>query len=256
MIGNLHLTRPWVMALLAAVLLSGSAIALASPATIDLISANGSGYDPLSPAEQTRALESLRGAGVQAESLFLPSAAPALTSDTVSPAPAEVVLLIERHQEDKQVYATGRWPRRADVYLYRYTDNTLIRQIYNLDSGQVEQVDAVQGVQLPLTAEETQRALAIALNDQTLRPRLDAEYQLITHGPLVSADQLDVKAMVFHADAAPGVDLQAAGECGLRRCAQLLLATADNVALPVIPIIDLSSGVVLTELAFDGATMH
>ena len=92
--------------------------------------------------------------------------------------PAEEVLLVERHQEDKQTYAQGRWPRRADVYVYRYADDTLIRQVYNMDTNQVDQVDQVLGVQLPLTEAESQRALAIALADATMRPQLNAEFRL------------------------------------------------------------------------------
>lgn len=256
---NYRLAQRRLTALLAAVLVSGAAITLAAQGTLaGLAAAGGQGYDPLTPAEQERALQSLRQDEAGMQGLHLPLRADAPPADSgaaanAPPAPAAEVLLVERHQESKQVYAQGRWPRRADVYVYRYADNTLIRQVYNLDTNQVEQVDEMQGTQLPLTDAEALRALALALADANVRPRLDAEFQAITQQPLVSADQLLVKAMVFHADAALGQDLGAAAECGLRRCAQLLLAAGDNVALRVIPVVDLSSGAVVRALPFDGA---
>jgi hypothetical protein len=202
-------------------------------------------------------MQSLRTTGISTQSLRLPSADPdaagSPVTDGVPPGPAEEVLLVERHQESKETYAAGRWPRRADVYIYRYADNVLVRQVYNLDTNQVEQVDQMQGTQLPLTEAETQRALAIAMADATARPLLNAEFQSITQQSLLASDQLIVKAMAFHADSAPGQDLGAAAQCGIRRCAQLLLAAGDNIALQVIPVVDLSSGAVVKALPFDGA---
>ncbi len=237
MTGNYRKVRLWLIALLAALLLSGTAIMLASPATLAQFGgADTVGYDPLTPAEQARALQALEGAGAVVQGLQLPGvAARSVTAAGVPAGPPEEVLLVERHQEDKQTYAQGRWPRRADVYVYRYADDTLIRQVFNMDTNQVEQVDQVQGVQLPLTDAETQRALAIALADANARPQLDAEFRLITQQDLVSPDQVILKAMTFHADAAPGQDLGAAAQCGVKRCAQLLLAAGDNVAFRVIP---------------------
>jgi hypothetical protein len=259
MTGNYRKARLWLIALLATALLSGTAKTMASPTTLaQFTGTTPTGYDPLTPAEQTRALQALQGAGRAMQGLTLPdsasrtgAAAPA-TAGT-SAAPAEEVLLVERHQEDKQAYDQGRWPRRADVYVYRYADDTLIRQVYNMDTNQVDQLDPVQGVQLPLTAAESQRALAIALADGIVRPMLDAEFRLITQQDLVSSDQLILKAMTFHADAAPGKELGEAAQCGIKRCAQLLLAAGDNVALQVIPIVDLSSGKVVQALPFGSA---
>lgn len=250
MTGNYHKARLWLIALSAAVLLSCTAITLASPSTLaQFTGTTATGYDPLTPAEQARALQALQGAGTVMQGLKLPDTA----ARTGSAAPAEEVLLVERHQEDKQTYDQGRWSRRADVYVYRYADDTLIHQVYNMDTNQVDQVEQVQGVQLPLTAAESQRALAIALADAKVRPLLDAEFRLITQQDLVSGGQLILKAMTFHADAAPGRDLGEAAQCGIRRCAQLLLAAGDNVALQVIPIVDLSSGKVVQALPFGPA---
>lgn len=255
MTGNHRQVRLWLIALLAALLLSMTVVTLASPTTLaQFTGAAGAGYDPLTPAEQARALQNLQAKGALAQGLQLPDAAArSMTTAGVPPMPAEEVLLVERHQEDKQTYAQGRWTRRADVYVYRYADNTLIRQVYNMDTNQVDQVDQVLGVQLPLTEAETQRALAIALANTTMRPQLNAEFRYITQQDLVSADQLILKAMTFHTDAAPGQDLGAAAQCGIERCAQLLLAAGDNVALRIIPIVDLSSSAVVQTLPFGSA---
>ena len=257
MTANYRKARLWLIALLAALLLSGTAITLASPPTLAQIAGTtATGYDPLTPAEQSRALQALQGAGTVMQGLKVPDTAArtgAAPAGGTAAAPAEEVLLVERHQEDKQTYAQGRWPRRADVYVYRYADDTLIRQVFNIDTNQIEQVDQVQGVQPPLTAAESQRALAIALADAQARPLLNAEFRLIMQQDLVSGDQLILKAMTFHADSAPGRELGEAAQCGIKRCAQLLLAAGDNVALQVIPIVDLSSGKVVQALPFGSA---
>jgi hypothetical protein len=254
MSGNYRKARLWLIALLAAILLSGTAITLASPTTLAQFTGPvPTGYDPLTPAEQAKALQALQGAGTVVQGLRLPDTAARTAAAGTSAVPAEEILLVERHQEDKQTYEQGRWPRRADVYVYRYADDTLIRQLYNMDTNHVDQADQVQGVQLPLTAAESQRALAIALADAKVRPMLDAEFRLITQQDLVSGDQLILKAMTFHADSAPGRELGEAAQCGIKRCAQLLLAAGDNIALQVIPIVDLSSGKVVQSLPFGSA---
>lgn len=250
MTSNIRRARRWTIAVLAAILLSGTAITLASTAPISQ-TGGGAGYDPLGTDEQARVVQALQQAGA------LPPAAAAAASAaaaTVPAAPEQEILLVERHAEDKATYAQGRWQRRADVYVYRYADDTLIHQIYNLDTNQIDRVETVQRVQLALTAAETQRAAAIALADPVLRPQLDAEFQRITGQVLTAPEQLQIKAMAFHADSAPGHDLGAAADCGLRRCAQLLLAAGDNIVLPLIPIVNLSSGAVAQTMPFDGST--
>jgi RNA 3'-terminal phosphate cyclase len=122
-----------------------------------------------------------------------------------------------------------------------------------MDTNQVDTTEQVQGVQLPLTERESQRALAIALADPNVRPMLDAEYRSITQQELVAAEQLIVKAMTFHASSIPAEDVGSAAACGIKRCAQLLLAAGENVALQVIPVVDLSSGIVVNALPFNRA---
>src|SRR5215208_170461 len=62
------------------------------------------GFDPLSSKEVNLAKQ-----------LALSDAISASRSDQ----PMEL-LLVERHEESKEVYAGGAWPRRADVFFYDY----------------------------------------------------------------------------------------------------------------------------------------
>ena len=119
MTGNHRRVRLWLIALLAALLLSITVVTLASPTTLAQFTGTAAvGYDPLTPAEQARALQNLQRKGTIAQGLQLPDAAArsmttAAAAAGVPPMPAEEVLLVERHQEDKQTYAQGRWPRRC-----------------------------------------------------------------------------------------------------------------------------------------------
>ncbi|MBK8051448.1 MAG: hypothetical protein IPK16_32755 [Anaerolineales bacterium] len=249
---SLKLARRWTIALFAALLLSGTVIALASPSTLaNLTGASGTGYDPLNPTELGRALQ-VGGAS----NMMMPQAGLARdgAGESVPAAPAEVLLLVERHQEEKAAYAQANSPRRADVYIYRYSDDTLVHQIVDVATGAVDQTETQQGVQLPLTVAEEQRSLAIAFADPVVRASLQQEYEMEFGQPLASTDQLQVKAMTFHADSAPGRDIGAAATCGLRRCAQLLLTAGENVVLQTIPVVNLSEGNVAHVLTF-GATV-
>ena len=54
-------------------------------------------------------------------------------------------------KETKEVMRSGNWPRRADVYTYLYDSDTLLLAVMNLTTGQVDSVETMQNVQLPLT---------------------------------------------------------------------------------------------------------
>ncbi|MBW7884488.1 MAG: hypothetical protein H3C34_17980, partial [Caldilineaceae bacterium] len=150
-------------------------------------------------------------------------------------------------------YAQGRWPRRADIYVYQYTDDTLIHTVFNLDANRIESMESARGVQPALTAVEVQRATAILFVDAAVRSQIEREFEQITGQPLVSPGQLTVKAFVFHPDALPGHNLgSAAALCGVQRCAQLLITAAENVALQSVPVINLSAGVVAYLSRLDG----
>lgn len=200
-----------------------------APQAVSDPQAGRTGFDPLSTAEQdlaaalaAPAIAQLRGAKAQG---------------AVEP------LLVERHEEDKQLYLKGAWDRRADVLVYDYASDRLIQSVVNLTTKRVDATTAVRDVQPLITAAERDRALALALADPTAGPGLRGWYQRVTKQTLDSPAQLRVDALVFRADAMADSKL-GRNECGVRRCAQLLFATAEGQLIDVTVYVDLSRGAV------------
>ena len=204
--------------------------ALASPAS------HAGNLDPLDPKEMARAA-----------SQATLSATPAATSTRrqTSTAPANEVLLIERHINNK-----GNTERLADVYTYDYHTNQTIITVVNLDTNTTLAKHYQQNVQLPLTDNELKRAADLIFNDDEQRPLLNAEFKRITGKTLSDPKQLHVKAFVFHASSLPEQLNAASQECGLQRCAQVLLYTVDSVVFEVSPIVNLSANVVTQNIGF------
>jgi hypothetical protein len=196
------------------------------------------GYDPLT----TKEVDTIVAAALQATSEEPLSAA------TVGGQGGREVLLVERREASKAEYASGKWARQGDVYHYDYATDTLIHTAVDTASGAVTGVERVQGVQLPLSEREKQRALALIQAETALWTELAARYQTITGEPLQEINQLKVKVSVFHADVMPGRLNEAAQLCGQHRCAQALLFTVDKTLLELTPIVDLSQGVVVQTL--------
>ncbi|MEW5987778.1 MAG: hypothetical protein AB1791_14180 [Chloroflexota bacterium] len=186
------------------------------------------GFDPLSPAEQSLALDA---------ALADPAATRLLAG-----AQRTEVLLIEIHEEPKEVVQSGAWARRADVYIYDYDHNQLLRAVVALNTGAVEQLEASQYVQLPLTEKETAQALHIALTDGQAGAAISRQYEALTSDPLQGAEQLRLMAYPFRPEWAVGAPT-ATAVCGLHRCAQLVLtAVANGITLNLLPVVDLSTG--------------
>ena len=184
------------------------------------------GYDSLSPDEQGFARD-LAGQNNRF--------ATAANSDSRSE-----LLLIERHEEPKSVTRSGNWPRRADVYTYLYNTDTLMQAVVNLNSGQVESVETMQNVQLPLTQNETDRAIQLVLADATLMANIATQYQTITGAALTQPEaQLKFNTLIYHANSMPNANPGAAA-CGLHRCAQFLIVAQNDVVINLLPIVDLS----------------
>ena len=211
----------------------GLAVALACIATlvwaapgVSQLQTPRSGYDPLSPEEQERA----RTLAVQRAEF----------ANALNAASRSELLLIERHVESKADMRSGNWPRRADVYTYLYDSDTLLLAVVNLTSGQVNSVQTVQNVQLPLTQNETDRAIQLLLADATVMANIAGQYQTITGAGLTQPEaQLKLNALIYRADAMPNANPGAAA-CGLHRCAQFLIATQNDVVINLLPIVDLS----------------
>jgi hypothetical protein len=224
-------SRWWLALILLAGLITTPIIAGAMGAPLPfsrlLAVDSGTGYDPLTEHELER---------VRQEALADPAAA-----DSLSGVTRQELLLVERHQEEKSVYETGRWDRRADIYIYNYDSDTLLHIIHNLSAGRIDSIESSQNVQLPLTENEVNRAVAIAFNDPQLRPLLDEQYARITGEALTTPEQVEIKAFVFYANALPDMELGAAASCGLNRCAQLLLFTRESLTFELLPVINLST---------------
>ena len=200
-------------------------LAWAAPAVIQ-IQTPRRGYDPLSPEEQERA----RTLAVQR-----PEFASAMNAASRSE-----LLLIERHAESKTDMRSGNWPRRADVYTYLYDSDTLLLAVVNLTSGQVSSVQTMQNVQLPLTKNETDHAIQLLLADAAVMANIAGQYQTITGTALTQPEtQLKLNTLIYRADAMPNANPGAAA-CGLHRCAQFLIATQNDIAINLLPIVDLS----------------
>ena len=152
------------------------------------------------------------------------------------------ILLSERHVETKNARSSGEWRRRSDVYVYSYDRNVLKLFIIDLETLSIDSVDEEQNIQLPLTPNEIREALEIAYANQEFQIVLDQSYLDLTGETLTSLDQLNVKAFIFRSDSMPDNVNELARNCGVRRCAQLLFYTLDNIAINMQPIVDLSEG--------------
>lgn len=203
-------------------------------------SQSGVGVDPLTDAEVALALASTQiGDTLTAEQVA--SRAPAEAD--AAQMPTQEVLLVERNATDKN--KQGSQSRQGVVYVYDYTSDELIHSVIDVATGDMSEQERVQGVQLPLTAAEEARAIALAWGDAQTHQTLAAQFEQLTGQPLTSLEQLHVKASVFLADSMPGRLNAAAQACGLQRCAQLLFFNVDNVAFEMLPIVSLSKGSVL-----------
>ena len=196
-------------------------------ATLQADTSIRTGYDPLSPEEQSLALSLARND-------------PAVAALLQGGQRAEV-LFVERHDEDKAVTASGTWPRRADVLIYDYRQDALTQAIVNLHAGTTDSVQTVRGVQLPPTAAETTRAVELVLGDGRAGGELRNRYQFLTGAALARADQLQVSGGLFRATSLPERVRGPAAACGVHRCVEVLLATPNGEMLGM-QIIDLSSG--------------
>lgn len=198
------------------------------------------GVDSLSDAEADEAISALRSVqGAQAAAVRASSLVNA--SGVVISAPAEEIVLVERHAEQKAVMAAGAWERRADVYNYRYADDTLHHASYNYATDTLTTIETVQGVQFPLSQAERDLAVELAFADPTLRAHMQNEYRAITGNEMTSPDQVEVRVFVYRAGATPETESPKSAQCGIQRCAQLLIVTPDYTTFHALPIVNLST---------------
>jgi Cu2+-containing amine oxidase len=164
-----------------------------------------------------------------------------------STAPKTEVLLIERHEEEKNA---PKDLRRADVFTYDYSTNELISSLVDLNTQQVVSSSRKKGIQLPLTENEIKRAKDIVFSDEDERQILAYEYQRITSRIMTNTTELNIKAFTFTADSLPNRTNEASKLCGSHRCAQLMLYTGENIVFEISPIVNLSEGIVTQRIGF------
>lgn len=133
----------------------------------------------------------------------------------------------------------------ADVYIYDYETDEVIHLIVDMNNRRVQKRERVRNLQLPLVDAERTRALDIAFGNEANKKAIGEEFFEITGRTLDSVRQIKYKAFVFLAASVSEQKAQNVRSCGVQRCAKLLLYTADNIALDLSPIIDLSSEQVL-----------
>lgn len=156
------------------------------------------------------------------------------------------LLLVERRLIDKE-----QTPQRlADVYHYDYNNNETIHTIVNLDTQKVISTRRHQRLQLPLNENELQRSSDIIFTDSEQSALIKNEYQRITGKYLSSPKQLNIKAFVFSADTLSEELNPASQQCGLHRCAQVLLYTHDSIVFEISPIVNLSAGIVTQNIGY------
>ena len=217
--------RTWILGLAAAGLI-GLGVSIAGAQSDD----DPRGVDPLSVEEEAIALGQARGSN---------------PGETIGLGDDDVVLLVERHEEPKGDGADGA--RRADVYVYSYDDDRLTLTVVDLATDEVVRSTVLADTQLPLVAEEVDRAEELALADADLRRDLASAYRQATGRELTDpATQLEIQALIFRADGNPGVRDEAAG-CGRHRCAQFMIQTPDDLLVNLFPVVDLSAGRVVSE---------
>jgi len=218
----------------------GSVLAIAS-SSIAFAQAPTHNNDPLSLDEVSRVANlTTGGPRLAARSLGNDSNATIATNNS------QEVLLIERNEE-KGAPSTQR---RADVYVYDYSNNELIQSLVDLNTSEVISSERRQGVQLPLTTNELKRAKQIIFEDEDERAILEDEFRRITSRELTDTAELNIKAFIFHADSLPNRVNEASKECGIHRCAQVMLYTHENIVFEISPIVNLSAGVVTQRIGF------
>lgn len=156
------------------------------------------------------------------------------------------LLLIERRPGEK-----GQPEQRlADIYQYDYARDETIHTVVNIETQHIISNERHQFMQLPLTGNEVTRAIDIIFEDPEQLALLSDEYLRITGSYLTNPEQLHIKAFSFSSDTMPEPLNEASLQCGLNRCAQLLLYTHDSIVFEVSPIVNLSAGIVTQNIGY------
>ncbi len=172
---------------------------------------------------------------------------PPITNQELYASPTQELLLIER---DRSTDKAPSPKRLANIFVYDYAHNETVIQRVDVSTNKVVFTVRKQHVQLPLTKNEIRRATDLIFSDPETLESVKTEYQRITKQTLSTPGQLQTKAFVFTADTLPEQLNAASQQCGLHRCAQVLLYTHDSVVFETSPIVNLSVGLVTQVIGF------
>ena len=184
------------------------------------------GYDPLSSAERDLAMK----VALSDERVAKSSSGATKTEP----------ILIERHEESKDVYARGAWDRRADVVFYLYGLDQAVTAVVNLATRAADVVDVRARYQPPLTRAEMNRAFDVAMADATAAAKIKTAYQNRVGRALADPEIIERYGFVFQPDEAPEATSPDVLRCGATRCALMVLALTGDV-LDTTIVVDLSN---------------
>jgi len=191
--------------------------------------ATGTGRDPLVPAETDAARRIALDAGLRT------------SGRDVSGAPGPEALSVDISEPLAGEEDSTTAPRRADVYFYDYTDNTLVKQVVNLTTGKVERTARAGDMQPPPSLTETATALRLLL-DSAAGADLKAAYRAATGRTLTGTDQLSANGSSYLTS--PGD--KRTPQCGRDRCLILFVKAKDGPYLDTTrTVIDLSARTVI-----------
>ena len=155
-------------------------------------------------------------------------------------------LLVERRPTDKEQPEK----RLADVYSYDYSVDETVHAVVDVATGEIISSERLKQQHLPLTVNEIARARQLVFANAEQSALIKQEYKRITGSELTNPDSLNIKAFSFSADSLPERLNAASQQCGVQRCAQVLLYTHDDIVFEVSPIVNLSVGLVTQTIGF------
>lgn len=152
------------------------------------------------------------------------------------------VLLVELKHAKK-----NRNQRIAEVFVFDYSRGVTELHRVNVEDNQVTEIIAIDSTHLPLNKREQEVATALAVSNDLVRQRLDAEYQRAFGRALTSLDELDMKVLIWQPQPHQSNSYEIAATCNSERCALLSIFTEDNYSFSLEPVVNLMQGVVYPE---------
>lgn len=152
--------------------------------------------------------------------------------------PRHHLLLTERRPAAK-----GDDAKLADVFIYNYASESLLHRVIDTATDRVIYRGTSRGEQLPLTPDESERALAALFANTDARAMIEQEFLRVTGTALGNLSDVQHKATIFVARESTRDSIR---KCGSWRCAQILIYTTnDRIAIDLRPVVRLSTNRVI-----------